>query len=226
VLDADLEKPCRLTEFARSFPEQYVEMGIAEQDMVSFAGGLALRGELVPVVNTYAAFFRRACEQVYVNATEGTKIVYAGHYAGLCYTTDGKTHQCTGDLAMMRSVPGMHVFYPTVGVELAAVLAWYLDADRTGPLYLRLHRTPAGWGDSGEPDVDFRPGWGTALRCSGPCRGSATSHPGSPRRLPGATEASRSWRNTWRPAVSWTSSWGPSPVQEPPRPCRASVTWP
>jgi transketolase len=208
VLDADLEKPCRLTEFARSFPEQYVEMGIAEQDMVSFAGGLALRGELVPVVNTYAAFFRRACEQVYVNATEGTKIVYAGHYAGLCYTTDGKTHQCTGDLAMMRSVPGMHVFYPTVGVELAAVLAWYLDADRTGPLYLRLHRTPAGWGDSGEPDVDFRPGWGTALRCSGTAENAVlTSGPHLACHCLRATDGFSAATDVW--AVPWLRDLSP-----------------
>lgn len=108
VLDADLEKPCRLDDFARRLPGRFLEMGICEQDMVSCAGGLALGGE-IPVVNTYAAFFRRAFEQVYVNATEQTRILYAGHYAGLCYTTDGRTHQCTGDIGMMRSIPGMAV---------------------------------------------------------------------------------------------------------------------
>ena len=142
VLDADLEKPCRLALFAVNRPEQFIEVGIAEQDMVSMAGGLALRG-LLPVVNTYASFFRRAFEQVYVNATEGTRVIYAGHYAGLCYTTDGKTHQCTGDVAMMRSVPGMLVLYPAFPEELPAMLEWYVKSGRQQPLYLRLHRTPA-----------------------------------------------------------------------------------
>jgi transketolase len=139
VLDADLEKACRLTAFAEAFPERFLEMGIAEQDMVSTAGGLALRGRL-PVVNTYAAFLRRAFEQIYVNATERTRIVYAGHYAGLCYTPDGKTHQCTGDVAMMRSIPGMIVLYPACAEQVEPMLRWYLDAAVTAPLYLRLHR--------------------------------------------------------------------------------------
>jgi transketolase len=80
VFDADLEKPCKLGPFAASFPERFIEMGISEQDMVSCAGGYALSGRL-PVVNTFGSFFKRACDQVYVNATEGTRILYAGHYS-------------------------------------------------------------------------------------------------------------------------------------------------
>ena len=140
VLDADLEKPCRLRAFAERFPERFFEMGISEQDMVSMAGGLALGGHL-PVANTYAAFFRRGFEQVVVNATESTRILYAGHYAGLCYTTDGKTHQCTGDVAMMRSVPGLCVLVPAFPEEVAEMLAWFAAGGGGGPCYLRLHRT-------------------------------------------------------------------------------------
>lgn len=158
VLDADLEKPCRLRPFAETFPERFHEIGIAEQNMVSFAGGLALRG-LVPVVNTYAAFFRRAYEQVYVNTTEGTRIIYAGHYAGLCYTTDGKTHQCTGDIAMMRAIPGMNVLYPAFPEQVEPMLRYVLRNPDTGPVYFRLHRTPASPADElglGQQD----PAWG------------------------------------------------------------------
>ena len=163
VMDADLEKPCRLTEFASSFPERFLEMGISEQDMVSCAGGLALRGKL-PVVNTYAAFYRRAYEQVYVNASELTKVIYAGHYAGLCYTTDGKTHQCTGDIAMMRAIPGMHVMYPAFNEEIPQILAWYTEKGR-GPLYIRLHRTPvAGALELPQP---FRYGHGVCMSDNG-----------------------------------------------------------
>jgi len=162
ALDADLEKPCRLAEFAQRFPDQFIEMGISEQDMVSCAGGLALRGRL-PIVNTYAAFLRRALEQIYVNATERTRIVYAGHYAGLCYTTDGKTHQCTGDIGMMRTIPGMHVLYPAFPEEVPEMLAWYMHEVPRDPLYIRLHRTPA-------PDIRpagtlrFRHGHGVRVR--------------------------------------------------------------
>jgi transketolase len=162
VLDADLEHACRLTEVAKRFPKRFVEMGISEADMVSCAGGLALGGKL-PVVNTYAAFFRRAYEQIYVNATEETRIIYAGHYAGLCYATDGKTHQCTGDVAMMRAIPGMTVLYPAFPEEISGMLEWYLDSDHQGPLYLRLHRTPAAEVKLAEP-ARFVPGWGVTIR--------------------------------------------------------------
>lgn len=141
VLDADLEKPCRLTGLAKRHPEVMIECGIAEQDMTSCAGGMALRGRL-PVVNTYASFYRRAFEQVYINATEHTRIIYAGHYAGLCYFSDGKTHQCTGDIAMMRSIPGMQVFYPATPQETEEILRWYVSGTQANPMYIRLHRTP------------------------------------------------------------------------------------
>ena len=141
IFDADLEKPCKLTSCAENFPGQYIEMGISEQDMVSTAGGFALSGKL-PVVNTYASFFRRAYEQIYVNSTEQKKIIYAGHYSGLCYTTDGKTHQCTGDIAMMRAIPEMIVLYPAFIVEIPLMLDWYLNNVSNQPVYFRLHRTP------------------------------------------------------------------------------------
>ena len=141
IFNADLEKPCKLTKCAKNYPGQYIEMGISEQDMVSTAGGFALSGKL-PIVNTYASFFRRAYEQIYVNSTEQTKIIYAGHYSGLCYTTDGKTHQCTGDIAMMRAIPEMIVLYPAFLEEIPLMLDWYLNNVSNQPVYFRLHRTP------------------------------------------------------------------------------------
>lgn len=167
VLGADLEKACGLTRFAAEHPGRYIEMGIAEQDMVSCAGGLALRG-LVPVAATFAAFFRRAFEQVYVNATEGTRVIYAGHYAGLCYGPDGKTHQCTGDVAMMRSIPGMRVFYPAFPEEARMILDACLAGPAEGPVYVRLHRTPADPAFALKPPAAFEAGHGHWLRpCSG-----------------------------------------------------------
>ncbi len=83
VLDADLAMDCRIRKFECTLPEQFIENGIAEQDMVSIAGGLALQG-LLPVVNSFAAFLAsRSNEQIYNNNCEHTKIIYACHYAGL-----------------------------------------------------------------------------------------------------------------------------------------------
>ena len=138
ALDADLENSCKLGKFSKSFPERFVEVGIAEQNMASMAGGFALRGKL-PFVNTYAAFLKRCYEQIYVNATEGTKVVYVGHYAGLCYAPDGKTHQSIGDVAMMRAIPGMRVLYPAFAQQVFPILKWAAE-EAEGPVYVRLHR--------------------------------------------------------------------------------------
>lgn len=165
VLDADLEKACKLTDFAKHRPEQFLEMGIAEQDMVSCAGGLALRGK-IPVVNTFAAFLRRGFEQAYTNATEHTSIIYAGHYAGLSYHTDGKSHQCTGDVAMMRSIPGMRVIYPAFNEEIPQILSWYLNQPQDAPLYLRLHAKPCPVQQAQPPEQPFEFGRGVLLRAN------------------------------------------------------------
>ena len=152
VLDADLEKSCHLTAVALQFAAQFLEVGVAEQNMVSIAGGLALGGAL-PVCNTYANFYRRAAEQIYINATERTRVIYAGHYAGLCYATDGKTHQATGDVALLRAIPGAMVVYPASPAEVVEVLAWYAGCPTLHrPLYIRLHRTPALFLTSPHPD--------------------------------------------------------------------------
>eukprot|EP00048_Salpingoeca_helianthica_P011355 m.163425 g.163425 ORF g.163425 m.163425 type:complete len:714 (-) comp15214_c0_seq2:43-2184(-) len=166
VLDADLEKSCQLTAFALAHPTRFLEVGAAEQNMVGIAGGLALAG-LLPFCNTYANFYRRAIEQVYVNATEHTRVVYAGHYAGLCYATDGKTHQALGDIALFRGVPGVIVLYPCWPGEVRAMLEWYLSnpAEARGrPLYLRLHRTAALFPLPPPPSLPFTLGHGVWLR--------------------------------------------------------------
>ncbi|MHA1403721.1 MAG: transketolase family protein [Candidatus Helarchaeota archaeon] len=93
VLDADLSEDCGLRLFENTYPERFIENGIAEQDMVSMAGGLALQGYL-PIVNSFASFLSsRSNEQIYTNATENTKIIYMCHYAGLIPAGPGKSHE-------------------------------------------------------------------------------------------------------------------------------------
>src|SRR5262249_15522412 len=83
VLDADLIKDCGLLEFAAKYPQRFVECGIAEQDMVSMAGGIARRGAL-PVVHSFACFLStRPNEQIYNQCSEGSKVIYVGSLAGV-----------------------------------------------------------------------------------------------------------------------------------------------
>jgi len=149
ALDADLEKSCRLTEVAVRFPERFIEVGISEQDMTSIAAGLALGGG-VSVVNTYASFHKRALDQLFAIAAEGLPVIVAGHYAGLDYHTDGKSHQSLNDIGLIRALGGFDVYEPVTPEDaenLLAVLLERYEADRAAhrrsvPAYVRLHRTP------------------------------------------------------------------------------------
>ena len=106
VLDADLASDCRIRSFELAYPDRFVECGIAEQDMVSTAAGLAKQG-LLPVVNSFASFLAsRANEQIYNQASEGTKVVYALHYAGLIPAGPGKSHQSLRDISRAGRAPG------------------------------------------------------------------------------------------------------------------------
>jgi transketolase len=145
VLDADLADSCGLGRiadprgpFARR--GQFFQLGISEQDMVSFAGGLALEGRL-PWVSTYAAFMTRAVEQVRANSSMDARVVYAGNYAGLCYFSDGRSHQSLDDGAHFVALPGISVLEPATPEQAAAQVDWAIDA-APGSVYLRLHRTP------------------------------------------------------------------------------------
>lgn len=142
VLDADLAESCGLREFQLSFPEKFIEVGIAEQDMVSMAGGLALAGKL-PIVNTYAAFLTsRANEQIFNNCSEGSKIVYVGHMAGILPAKPGKSHQGIRDIALLRNIPNLLLCAPACGAELEKIFK-FLVREYEGPSYLRIeHNTP------------------------------------------------------------------------------------
>lgn len=140
VLDSDLTKEHGLLEFRGRFPGRFFQCGIAEQDMVGIASGMALRG-LTPVVHSHAAFLtRRALDQVHNQVTEGTRVVYVGGSAGkLQPNGNGKSHETLIDGTTMALL-GMPVHAPRmpeeVGESLAACLAY------PGPSYLRLLKRP------------------------------------------------------------------------------------
>ncbi|HEY7380461.1 MAG TPA: transketolase C-terminal domain-containing protein [Gaiella sp.] len=142
VLDADLASDCRVRGVELAHPERFVETGIAEQDMVSMAGGLARQG-LLPVVNSFASFLAsRANEQIYNNASEGTKIVYALHYAGLIPAGPGKSHQSLRDVSLLGALPNVVVVQPTNGDETRLLLEWAV-AEATENVALRLAIGPS-----------------------------------------------------------------------------------
>lgn len=142
VLDADLAADCRVRGFAHAYPERFIENGIAEQDMVSMAGGLARQG-LLPVVNSFASFLAaRANEQIYNNAGEQSKIIYALHYAGLIPAGPGKSHQSIRDISLLGALPNVEILQPCNGIE-AAMIAEYCVRDAPENCAVRLNIGPS-----------------------------------------------------------------------------------
>ena len=142
VLDADLASDCRIRTIELEQPSRFVEVGIAEQDMVSMAAGLARQG-LLPVVNSFASFLAsRANEQIYNQASEGTKVVYALHYAGLIPAGPGKSHQSLRDISLLAALPNMTIVQPANSAETHALLRWAVE-DSAGNVALRLAIGPS-----------------------------------------------------------------------------------
>ena len=142
VLDADLASDCRIRPFELAHPERFHESGIAEQDMVSAAAGMARQG-LLPVVNSFAAFLAaRANEQIYNQASEQTKVVYALHYAGLIPAGPGKSHQSIRDISLLAALPNITIVQPGNADETRALVRWTVD-DAAGNVAIRLAIGPS-----------------------------------------------------------------------------------
>ena len=142
VLDADLSSDCRIRGFEDAYPDRFLESGIAEQDMVSAAAGLARHG-LLPVVNSFASFLAsRANEQIYNQASERTKVVYALHYAGLIPAGPGKSHQSIRDVSLLAALPELTVVHPANAAETRALTAWAVE-QAEGSVAIRLAIGPS-----------------------------------------------------------------------------------
>ena len=168
VLSADLSKYTDVLPFAEQFPDRFFQVGMAEQNMMGIAGGLAKSG-LVPIAVTYGVFAtRRACEQVQMALATGparTAVVVA-FLPGIT-TPFRATHQATDDLSIMRAVPGMTVLDPMDATEMGQAIA--AAVARPGPVYLRGLRgtvarlLPAGHRFRIGPPVPLRPGGDVGL---------------------------------------------------------------
>ncbi len=139
VLDADLSGSTKTGDFAKVYPERFFNAGIAEQNMMSIAAGIAATGKLV-FASSFAMFAAgRAYEQVRnsIGYTHLNVKIGATH-AGMSVGEDGATHQCNEDIALMRTIPGMTIINPADAVE--AYKAVIAAAEYEGPVYLRLGR--------------------------------------------------------------------------------------
>lgn len=139
VLDADLASSTRTRAFQERFPSRYLNVGIAEQNMVGVAAGIAIGGE-IPLVNTFAAFLtRRACDQIAISvAYPQLNVKFFGFHAGINLGEDGATQQAVEDIGIMRTIPGIRVFSPVDATDLTLTMEEVLTGD--GPTYVRLSR--------------------------------------------------------------------------------------
>lgn len=141
ALDADLILDTGLIPFQKEFPDRFLECGIAEQDMVSQAGGMALQG-LLPVVHSFACFLSaRPNEQIYNNSTEHTKIVYVGSLAGVVPGGPGHSHQSVRDISALAAMPGLVMVEPSCEEEVAKLLDWCVNQNDQSS-YIRLVSIP------------------------------------------------------------------------------------
>ena len=139
ALDADVAKSTRTVWVRDQYPEHFLDMGIAEQDMVGTASGLALGG-IIPFASTYGVFLAgRAWDQIRTTVCyNNLNVKLAGAHAGISVGPDGATHQALEDVALMRVLPNMTVVVPCDAVETEkATLAL---AEREGSCYIRFGR--------------------------------------------------------------------------------------
>ena len=139
ALSADLTESTYAHLFAEKYPDRFFQCGVAEQNMVAIAAGLAMNGK-IPFTSSYATFSPGKNWE-----TIRTTIIYnnanvkiAGHHAGIMTGPDGATHQATEDIAITRSWPGITVFVPCDSIE--AKKATIESANINGPVYLRFSR--------------------------------------------------------------------------------------
>jgi transketolase len=165
LLDSDVALATKVIAFKKAFPDRFIQLGVAEQNTISFAAGLANAG-YIPLVNVFAAFAsRRSLDQVYVHlayARSNVKIL-AG-YAGLTTPNTGATHQEQISLAVMRTIPNLVVIEPADEPELRSALR--IITEYSGPVYLRLSRTDVNGGpiDVSLAGYSFKIGMGCTLR--------------------------------------------------------------
>jgi transketolase len=139
VLDADLHTSSKAGYFKAAYPERFIQVGIAEQNLFGISAGLALEG-FIPFPCTFAAFAtRRALDQVAISICyPGLNVKIPGSYVGLPTSRAGSSHNCIEDIAVMRSLPNMRLADPGDNADMRAVMRAAIETE--GPIYFRVAR--------------------------------------------------------------------------------------
>ena len=146
VVSCDLATSCGLNTLVGH--KQFFELGVSEQDAASFCGGLTLEGKrqhrvVIPVFATYSNFLKRCFENIFINSISGAHCIYFGTYSGLCYHTDGKSHQSFADVRSFSGLPNMIICDPISESHAKQMLDYILSQkELTCSYYFRLRRTP------------------------------------------------------------------------------------
>ena len=140
VMDADLSGSTKTKNFAKAYPERFVNCGISEQDLYAEATGIALSGHVV-CASTFAMFAAGRAYEIIRNSIgyTGANVKICATHAGITVGEDGASHQTFEDLSLMREIPGMTVLCPADAVSARKLLEAAVDFD--GPAYIRLGRS-------------------------------------------------------------------------------------
>lgn len=160
VLEADLSKATKSEMFAKAHKDRFINVGIAEQNMVGMAAGLASLGK-IPFATTFAVFAAGRAFEIIRNSVcyPNANVKIAATHAGITVGPDGGTHQAIEDIALMCSLPNMVVLSPADDIEACKCIK--AAAEIKSPVYIRLGRIPLD--DIYDDSYDFKIGKGTEL---------------------------------------------------------------
>ncbi|MGL5087806.1 MAG: transketolase family protein, partial [Clostridium sp.] len=171
VLDADLSKSTKTADFAKAYPNRFINVGIAEQNLLGISAGLARYGK-VPFASTFAVFATGRAFEIIRNSICYPKanVKIAATHAGITVGEDGGSHQSIEDIALMNSLPNMSVLVPADSKETDEIIKY--AAKHKGPVYIRLGRLNSDdiFGD----DYKFEYGKGVVLNEGKTCTIIAT----------------------------------------------------
>lgn len=138
VFDADLAKSTQSMMFGKKFPERFFEMGIQEQNMIGVAAGMALAGKK-PFICSFSTFVAGRFETIRMSvAYSNANVKIVGSHCGIGIGEDGYSQMALEDIALMRSLPNMHVIQPADDLEAKAAVRWLAESDH--PAFLRVTR--------------------------------------------------------------------------------------
>ncbi len=173
-LGADITASVGMDYFADKFPDRFISLGIAEQNCVGAAAGLALSGK-IPVFSTYGVFaVLRTTDQIRISLCyNNVHTIIGGAHAGISVGPDGATHQALEDIAIMRVLPNMTVLSPCDATQTEQAIVAAVEQIK-GPAYLRFGRAPVP--DFINPELEFKAGRGQLLKEGNDITLIATGH--------------------------------------------------